>query len=111
MKYLALQIPGGNSITSPVKGVPTGGPATLGNIIGTGFALALLIGIITCLFMLIWGGFDWMTSQGDKQKLNQARQKLTFAILGLIIMFISFLIITTIYGFFRIPFDFLRIVG
>jgi hypothetical protein len=107
MKYLTLQIPGGNSITSPVKGIPQGGPSTLADIISVGFQLALLVGLFTCLFMLVWGGFDWMISQGDKQRLNQARQKLVFAIIGVTVMFLSFLLINVIYNFFGIRMNFL----
>lgn len=110
MQYLSLSLPGpgGESVNfKPPAGILTGGPTTLGNIIGTGFALALFIGTIVSLFMLIWGGFNWIMSEGDKQRIAQARQRLVFAILGLIIMFLSFLIINVIYVMFQIPINFL----
>ncbi len=113
MHYLSLSIPGpdGGSVDfKPPPSIPQN--TALADVISVGFQLALLVGIFACLFMLIWGGFDWMTSQGDKQKLNQARQKLVFAIIGLAIMFMSFFVITLLYGFFRIPlpFDFLKTI-
>lgn len=103
MKYLTFSIPGNNG--SPVSIVPptnihAGDPSTLNNIISVGFNLAVMAAIIVCLFMLIWAGFDWLISEGDKQKISKARQRLVMAILGLIIVFLSFMIINIIYTFF-----------
>jgi len=53
--------------------------------------------------MLILGGFEWIFSQGDKQKVAQARQRLTMSVIGLILIFLSFMIINILYGFFRLP--------
>ena len=94
MNYLALQLPGGNSTTTNL--VPTGGPGTLNAIIGTGLDLAVMAAIIVCLFMLILAGFSWMTSEGDKQKVAQARQRLVFSIIGLLVVFLSFMVINII---------------
>jgi hypothetical protein len=98
MKYLALQLPGGNSITTSV--VPTGGPGTLDSIISTGIELAITAAIIICLLMLILSGFEWIFSEGDKQKVNKARQRLAMSVIGLIVVFLSFLLINVIYTFF-----------
>jgi hypothetical protein len=98
MKYLALQIPGNYSVTTNL--VPTGGPSSLANIISTGLNLAIVVAILVCLFMFILGGFNWILSQGDKQKIAQARQRLVMSILGLAVIFMSFIIINIIYTFF-----------
>ncbi len=103
MKELALTIPGNNgkiNITAPAQGIQSGGPITLDKIIGVGLELAVLVAVIVCLFMLIWAGFDWMMSEGDKQKVAKARQRLAFSIIGLAVVFMSFLIINIIYTFF-----------
>jgi hypothetical protein len=102
MKYLALQIPGNDGsikITPPV-GIQPGGPGELASIINVGIDLAVVAAIFVCLFMLILSGFEWIFSQGDKQKIAQARQRLAMSILGLILIFLSFLIINVIYAFF-----------
>jgi len=98
MRYLALQIPGGNSINTNV--VPTGGPDTLSNIIGAGLDLAVVVAIFVCLLMLILGGFEWIFSQGDKQKLNQARQRLAMSIIGLVVVLAAILIVNVINAYF-----------
>jgi len=100
MQYLALQLPGGNSITTNL--VPTGGPGELSTIISIALNLAVLIAIIVCLFSLILSGFNWITSEGDKQKVAQARQRLAFSIIGLLVVFLSFAIINVIYSFFLV---------
>jgi fatty acid desaturase len=57
------------------------------------------------------GGFEWIFSQGDKQKVAQARQRLTMSVIGLILIFLSFMIINILYGFFRLPGNFLGNLG
>ncbi len=114
MKYLTLTIPGNDGPVNflPPNHVPTGGPSALDSIIKTGLQLAILAGVIVCLFMLIWGGFDWMLSQGDKQKVANARNRLVFSVIGLFVIFLSFMIINIIFGFFfGGPIDFLGSFG
>lgn len=62
--------------------------------IGSGFgpwlssimSFAMLIAAILVLFYLIWGAFEWITSAGDKSKLEKARQKITGAVTGIIVL-------------------------
>jgi hypothetical protein len=101
MRYLALTVPGpGGSVNFTAPGVPPGGPGALNGILGTAIELAILGAILACLFMLIWGGLDWITSQGDKQKVGKARDKLVMSVIGLIIIFTSYLILNILYAFF-----------
>jgi hypothetical protein len=103
MKYLALTIPvpyGDPTNIIPPSGIPTGGPSTLSNIISTGLNLAMVVAVIACLLMLILGGFNWITSEGDKQKVASARNRILFSVIGLIVVFASFMIINIIYAFF-----------
>lgn len=107
MKYFALSIPGNNGsidIKAPSGSgiISTDGPGALSNIISAGLNLAMVVAVIACFLMLILGGFNWMTSQGDKQKLASARQRIAMAIIGLIVVFISFVIINIIYNFFNL---------
>lgn len=53
----------------------------LSNIISVLFLIAFIIG----LFFLITGGFYWITSGGDKGNLENARNRIIHAILGIII--------------------------
>lgn len=90
MKHLlALTIPGYGKIDAP-SGVPTGGAGTLGTIISVIFGVLIGAGVIISLIFVVWGGFSWIISGGDKQKLDRARKTLIWAIVGLIVMMVSF---------------------
>jgi hypothetical protein len=99
MKYLALSI-NGNQIAPP-PGVPSGGVGTsLNSIISVGVNLLMIIAILLCIVYIIWGGINWVMSEGDKQKLSQARQKVVFAIIGLIVVFLAYFIVSFVFGLF-----------
>lgn len=53
------------------------------------------LGIIA-LGLIIYAGFVWMTSEGDESKITKAKQILKNAVIGLIIILISFAIVTFI---------------
>jgi hypothetical protein len=99
MKYLAITLPGGFSVHPP-SNIPTGGTAELNTIIGVGYNLALVGAILACLFVLIWGGFNWLTSEGDKQRVANARNRIVFAVIGLVVIFFAALIINVLMSFF-----------
>jgi hypothetical protein len=65
-----------------------------------------IIGGLLVLFYFILGGVDWITSHGEKGKVEAARNKMTQAVIGFIILISTF----TIVGFLGtlIGFDFLR---
>ncbi len=101
MEQLALSI-NGYPINS-AGGAPTGGLTVKGaEIIRLILSYFYIAAIILALFFLIWGGFSWITSEGDKQKVAQAREKITFAIMGLIVVFLAYFIVILIGNFFGI---------
>ena len=48
------------------------------------------------------GGIQWMTAGGDKAAIEQARGKVTNALVGLVILFSTFAIILAIETFFGV---------
>ncbi|GIW62169.1 MAG: hypothetical protein KatS3mg089_1021 [Patescibacteria group bacterium] len=70
--------------------------ATFNGIIGTIFTYLLIAGALVAIIFLIWGGIKWITSRGDKTKVESARYTIIGAIIGLIIVFASFLIINLV---------------
>lgn len=72
----------------------------IGSAIGNAVSFIYLIAIILALFYLLWGGLKWITSAGDKTALQTAREHLIAAIVGLIIIFLSYLILTFVAKFF-----------
>lgn len=103
MKDLALAVPGYN--ITPPPGIPTGGlhDAQGGaGIIRVGISLLLGVVSILCLFYLVWGGFKWITSGGDPEKVAAARLSIMYAIMGLGISLLSFAIIGVLGTFFKV---------
>ena len=101
MEYLAFTFPGGLTINAP-KTVPQGGLSRLSSILGNAIAIFIIAGIILALAFLVWGGISWITSGGDKAKLQSARSKITGAIVGLILLFLSFFIMSIVSYLFHI---------
>lgn len=64
----------------------------IGAIISAGIDAALVIGSLLALGYLLWGGIDWLTSEGDKEKYTTARNKIMHAIIGLVIIATSYAI-------------------
>ena len=70
----------------------------LGKFFGVFLNLILIIFGILLLAYAMWGAMDWITSEGDKEKLARANAKITNAVLGLLILVISFTIFSIIAG-------------
>ena len=58
----------------------------VGPLISNSLGTAILIAAILTLAYLVWGAIDWVTSEGDTEKLKKAQNKITHAIIGLAIM-------------------------
>jgi hypothetical protein len=71
-----------------------------GNVIGPAIVFFIVIAIILCLVFLVMGGIKWSTSQGDQQKIAQARQTIIAALVGLVIAICTFFIVSLVLGVF-----------
>ena len=68
----------GPSFDNPTEGI--------GRVIIFGIRFALIIGGILVLIYLLWGAFEYITSGGDEDQLTKSRQKMTNAVIGIIVM-------------------------
>ncbi len=59
-------------------------------------AFALVVLVILALIFIISGGIDWITSEGSKEKVEKAKAKITYAVIGLILAFLAFFILSII---------------
>lgn len=78
---------------------PRGFADNLGNYINSVLTAVILIAALLVFFYLIWGGIQWITSGGDKGKIEQARQKLVAAVVGIIILAASYAILNLVLYF------------
>jgi len=56
------------------------------------FGLALLV----CPIFIVWGGFEIATAAGAEQKIKDGRQKITYALVGLVIIALAGAFVTVI---------------
>jgi len=76
---------------------------TLGTVVRNGITILFIVAVLASLFFLIAGGIKWITSGGDKANLEQARNWIVAAAVGLIITFASYFILNLILEFFGLP--------
>lgn len=61
---------------------------------------AFVASIIIALAFLIYGGIKWVTSGGEKASVEEARNHVIAAVVGLIIVFLSYFILSLVVFFF-----------
>jgi hypothetical protein len=85
-------MPWGNCVTK--DGVAT--LACIGPLFQNILGVLLSFAGVVALFFIILGGFKFITSGGDPKQVEGARQTLTYAIIGLVVILLSFFIINLI---------------
>lgn len=86
------QIQAPDALAKFLQNDPTGAGALsqfLSNLIALIFAMATIV----LVFMIIWGAFDWLISEGDKEKISAAQKKIISAFVGFILLAIAFAIL------------------
>lgn len=98
-----------NSVMGAKKETATqsdGGPAlTIGNPLGDniktpqqliGRIINTALGLVgsLALLMFIYGGFMWMTAAGNDDRIKKGKETLTWATLGLIVIFSSYALVS-----------------
>src|SRR3989344_3469310 len=100
MEKITLTLPGmkGTPIDSGLpSGVPTGGLFTTGqNAISVAIELLLVGAALLSVYFIIRGGINMATSGGHKEKFLMGRERVRYAIIGLIIIFMSFFMVNII---------------
>lgn len=79
--------------------VPTGYAGTFGNLISFVLRAVLAIGALLVFGYLVMGGIEYITSGGEKGKTESARNKITAAVVGLIILAASWAILNLALSF------------
>lgn len=91
-------------IQGPLKesAFPKGG-LTIGGIINSAVPFIFGFAGLALLIMLIAGGFGVLTSAGDAKKLASASQRLTYAILGFLVIFVAYFLVQILGRVFGLP--------
>jgi hypothetical protein len=84
------------NITRPVEQIKI---TDFGALVGALVGVLLIVSALLAFFYLILGGIQWITSGGDKAGMEAARNKITHAIVGLIIVGAAWAIMLLVQGF------------
>lgn len=93
--YLAQSM---NIGTQKIQG-PLQGIENIGDVVNILTMFLLPFGAIVLFFVLLWGGYDFMTSAGNEEKISGARMKITAGIIGFVLLAVSYIIVGMIAGF------------
>jgi len=72
--------------------------AGLGKLIGTLVNLFIIGSSFFVLLYMLWGAFDWITSGGEKERVEKARNKITYAVIGMVLIFVLLVVFGLITG-------------
>lgn len=75
---------------------------TIPQLISGAIQLLMIAAAVIFFFMLVIGGIRWILSGGDKQQTEAARNQITAALVGLIIVFAAWAIVQLLSTFFGI---------
>lgn len=78
------------------------GSLTIPAVVSGLIKMALVVAAIVFFFILVVGGIKWIASGGDKAHTETARNQITAALVGLVIVFAAWAIIALIQTFFGI---------
>lgn len=101
MKIAQILRISGQEIQGPLPTIPGGGYkfTNLASIVNNAVPLLFAFSGIALFIYLVWGGFDFLTSMGDAKKAEQGKNKITHAVVGFIIIFISFWVVQIVDAF------------
>lgn len=94
------QAPGARPTTNRVSiTTPDGFATNFGSLLSGVLTIVMIIAALLVFFYLILGGIEWITSGGDKGKTESARNKITAAVIGLIVLAASYAILNLALSF------------
>lgn len=93
------------ALAAPSLGVPQPDQARItdiGLLVSSAIDIVIIISGILVFALLVMGGIQWMTSGGDKTKTEEARNRITAALVGLAIVAASWALTKLIAYFFGV---------
>lgn len=85
---------GGMKINGPLDGSNIIGKKieTLGDLINLLLPFIMTLAGIVLFLVLVWGGIDVMTAQGSADKMKSGRAKVTAAVIGIVLLILSYFV-------------------
>ena len=83
------------TLDNPLEGNKTQATSIISNVIKGALGI---VGALT-LLMLVWGGFEWLTSAGNPEKVKAGTQTMIWAMIGVLLVFGSYILLSTFTGY------------
>lgn len=68
----------------------------IASIANVAVSLFIILAALSFVFIMLTGAYTYLTAGGDAEKVKQAQKTFKFAIIGMIVVFASFLIVKLI---------------
>lgn len=78
------------------------GSLTIPSLVSVGIRLVVIVAALVFFFILVIGGIRWIASGGDKTQTEAARNQITSALIGLVIVFAAWAIVALINTIFHV---------
>ncbi|MBI2051826.1 hypothetical protein HYT33_03645 [Candidatus Roizmanbacteria bacterium] len=92
---------GGQTIRGPLGG----GINTLGDVINRVMTVLVPFAAVVLFLVLVWGGYDFVLSGGNPEKVKKGKAKITTALVGFLLLVFSFLIVRLVSQIFGLGTD------
>lgn len=69
------------------------GAQGINNVLNTFVSIIFVVAAIIVLFMFLFGALQWITSGGEKEAISKARGRITAALIGLVLLALTFVIL------------------
>ena len=66
------------------------------SVLGTIFSFFFIIGILYFAWHFIFAAYHWIAAEGDSKKITDAKNEITYAIIGLAVIFSVFAVLKVI---------------
>lgn len=99
----------GPVVTGIAKTVCDLGGGNIANTISNIIVFFVMLAVIIALVYLLYGGIKWITSGGEKTKVEESRNHIIAAIIGLIVVVLAVFILSVVLAAFGIDFKALKI--
>ena len=90
MNKLSLSLPGfsASPISQPDK--LKGEFTNLASLISGLLNISLYIAVFLAFYFFVWGAFAYLLSHGEKENLAKARERIKWALIGLLVTFMAY---------------------
>lgn len=92
----ASHVGSGTTLGKILKPAEIGGNLSFNELVPQIINLVFIVAAAMTFFYLIFGAISWITSGGDKSKVEAARNKITAAVIGLLILAATWAVFTLI---------------